>query len=155
MASALTINAQEKAFSNHINVGLSKPLLSGGYGVSIGFNSSYSISEHFSMEGQISYNYTKITHAFISGNKGYRNQGNLLVGGRLYFNKSTAKTRYYMNALVGGGIIHLPESLNGSNKNPSFNLGFSSGLYVEKPKFIAGIALEAPMGFIAKIGYKF
>lgn len=155
MATAFTIHAQEKIYSHHINIGYSKPIFHAGHGVSIGYNPSYSLSRYISLEGQASYAYTRITGSFLSGKKGDRHSGLLLVGGRIYFNVPERTTRYYINGMLGGGVTGQSVSLVGSSERYLFHLGASAGLFMEKPNFVFGLAFDVPVGLVAKVGYRF
>ncbi len=149
---AFLLNAQKDNFSTAAFSGLSTPILDNGIGLHLGINPSYSLFSHLSIEGQISYVYTNITGSFISGNEAKTNAFNTLLGGRLYFNSESRKTRFYINLLMGGNYNVTYRS---SEKMTEYIIGLSGGGYVEREHLLFGISFDTPQNLILKIGYVF
>ena len=149
--SGLSANAQKGESFITPNIGVTTLLLSEAIGVHIGVNPSYAVSSHFSIEGQVSYSYTRINGAFISGARGLINSFNALAGGRLYFIQEDKSVRPYINLLIGANQFReLSETLK---ETRGFKIGFSAGAYVEIQKFLLGVSLDSPENFIFKVGY--
>lgn len=149
----LSTYAQEKDFSISPFVGVTMPILDNGVGAYAGINTSYSITSRFAIEGQVSYLNTKVNSSFLSGNEGVINSANALVGGRVYLSPQEKKTRFYLNALVGGN--YSKESVNSIEGDTEFTLGFSGGGFVQIKNFIVGLSYETPQNIVLKAGYNF
>ncbi len=145
-------NAQKSNFMTSSTIGVASPILDGGIGLHIGINPSYSLSNKFSLEGQVSYFHTKISSSFLSGNTGSVNSINTLAGGRLYLNSEERTNRFYLNLLVGGN--YYKEKRNGFKKDGEINVGFSTGAFFELNKFLIGLSYDTPQNLILKIGIK-
>ncbi|MGB1204021.1 MAG: hypothetical protein ACPG5B_00155 [Chitinophagales bacterium] len=148
-----SIKAQQNNFSSSANIGISTPILDNGIGFHIGLNPAYALHSHFSVEGQISYSYTKISGTFLSGNKGNISSINTLVGGRLYFNSEEKAARFYINFLLGGN--YKAKTINNIDKGGEFGMSFSGGGYCEWNNLLIGAAYETPQNVVLKIGYVF
>ncbi|MFK7933937.1 MAG: hypothetical protein AB8G22_10540 [Saprospiraceae bacterium] len=145
--------AQDTNFSTSTTVGITTPILDNGSGFHIGVNPAYSVSPRFSLEGQVSYLYTKINGSFISGNQGKSNAVNTLVGGRLYLSSEERPNRLYINLLVGGNYNN--EEIDGRANGGEFSGGFSVGGYVAFRKILLGLSYDTPQNLILKVGYVF
>ncbi len=132
--------------------GLTIPLEDNGIGFHIGVNPSYRIAPFFSVEGQISYLYTKISLSF-SGREGVNNAMNILAGGRVYVIPESRRTRVYLNLLAGGNWSK--DSVTGVETYGEFGFGFSGGGYVEINRFLAGLSYDTPQNLVLKVGYIF
>jgi len=148
-----SIKAQKNNFSSSANIGISTPILDNGIGFHIGLNPAYALHSHFSVEGQISYAYTKISGSFLSGNEGNISSINALAGGRLYFNAEEKTTRFYLNFLLGGN--YNVEAIDNIDKGGEFGMGFSGGVFCEWNNLLVGAAYETPQNVVLKIGYIF
>lgn len=146
-------NAQNNNFSTTATLGIGTPLLDNGLGFHIGVNPSFSVSEYFAVEGQLSYVNTSIKSSFLSGDTGKVHSVNGLVGSRLYFTPQDAKVRPYINALVGGLYNH--EVMDRIDSEPEFRLGFSGGAFVKIDRFVVGLSFDTPENVIFKAGYTF
>jgi hypothetical protein len=147
------LNAQGNSFFLIANSGISTPLLEEGIGFHIGLTSSYSLTQHLAVEGQVSYVRTNIKSAFISGRSGIANTCNLLAGARLYFNSEDKKVRPCINLLLGG--MYNDEEKEGLDLDPEFGVGLSLGTFVEINKLILGVSFDTPGNIIFKVGYRF
>ena len=148
----LIVTAQEDRFSTSATIGVTSPILDSGIGFHIGMNPSYSLSSLFSLEGQVSYLYTKTSSSFLSGNKKLSNSINTLAGGRLYLNSEERTNRFYVNLLFG--VNYNKEGLNGIKRDGEINAGFSSGAFFELNKFLIGLSYDTPQNLILKVGIK-
>jgi len=75
----------------------------------------------------------------------------VLGGGRIYFNGSDNKNRYFFNALVG------PSLYLGSGDDyieQFMQVGYSGGFYANIKRFLFGIGLERQEVLAFKIGYQ-
>lgn len=112
-------------------------------GLHLGANASRTVSQIFTWEGQLSVNFVSGYETILAPS--------LLVGGRLYFNKSNNNNRYYFNAL--GGITYQYGS--GDDYIESLILpGFSGGFHAEFDKLIVGLSIEQPIVWVLKVGWK-
>jgi len=146
-------NAQNNNFSVMPTLGVSTPILDGGVGFHIGVNPSLSLHEYFAAEGQVSYNYTKITSGFLNGDTGTAYSANFLLGPRIYFTPEGAKVRPYINALVGG--LYYNEAADRVDSDSEFGLGFSGGGFVKIDRFVVGLSYETLGDIVLKVGYTF
>jgi hypothetical protein len=144
-------NAQSNNFSTLTTIGISTPIVDNGNGYHLGINPSYLLSNNFSLEGQLSYLYTKISGSFLSGNEGKSNAVNALVGGRLYLTSAAKPTRLYFNLLVG--INYNKEEINSIKGDGMINAGFSAGAFVELKKLVLGLSFDTPQNLVLKVGY--
>lgn len=147
------INAQDRQFSTLTTIGVTSPILDDGIGVHLGVNPHLRLTEKLSVEGQISYIYTKIGSSFLSGNTGSLNSINTLVGGRFYLNSEDKNTRFFFNLLAG--LNYKKEEENSIAKDAEFNLGFSGGLFLGINKITLGLTYDTPQNLILKLGYSF
>ena len=141
-----------KAYSTTLLSGISTPLLSSGYGWYISVNPVYSLHTYVAIEGQLSYNYNKITSAFLSGRTGYSHTFNALAGGRLYLAKPHRKVIPYVNLLFGG--MYMNEQREGLDLSPEKDFGASVGAFLLINRLVLGASFEGS-GLIGKIGYNF
>lgn len=153
LTAGLLTNAQKNNFTVSTTLGVTTPILDSGIGFHVGVNPAYALFSIFSIEGQISYSFTKVNSSFISGNKGINNSINTLVGGRLYLNSDERTNRFYLNLLVGGN--YTKEEENREQYNGDFNMGLSGGVFFESNKFLMGFSYETPQNILFKIGYVF
>jgi hypothetical protein len=135
------------------NLGLSTPVLDNGVGVQLGINPSYSLSSRFKLEGQLSFNYSWISGAFLSGGQSYVYAVNSLVGTAFYLNAEERQNRFYLNLLLGANYYQ--EFENAMRSEPFFQLGYSIGFYADFNKLILGLAFESPAYPLLKLGYRF
>ena len=137
-------------------IGVSTPALDNGTGVQLGLNPSYSVTDYFAFEGQVSYNRTKVTGTFISGKTGSDNSLNVLTGGRLYILPSKYNVRPYIN-LLAGGMVHSKKRDNSAESTSEIrvDVGISTGIFVEINKFVVGFSLETPDNMVLKAGFVF
>lgn len=149
----LSVHAQKDNLKVSPNLGVTTPILDGGIGFHLGINPAYTLSPRFSVEGQVSYLYTKINGSFLSGNEGRSNSINTLVGGRLYLNSEEKRNRFYLNLLFGGN--YNKEEINDVKLDGAFDFGFSGGGFFEINKFLIGVSYDTPQNFILKVGYVF
>jgi len=149
-----TINSQENKINVLTTLGVSSPLLDGGVGLTFGVNPHKRLSKNISLEGQLSYNYTKINDSFINGNKGFYNSINALVGSRFYVIPETKKTRLYFNALLGLNYTNEKMDYN-PNRIEMVGLGLSAGMFVSIKKINIGITYDTPQNPSFKLGYSF
>jgi hypothetical protein len=148
-----TSRAQEKSFSITPTIGIGALLLEDGLGFHIGLNPHYSLTNHFGIEGQVSFIRTQIKSAFVSGRSGTANTINTLLGARFYFNAPGKKVRPYINLLIGG--MYNDEEKEGLDLDPEFGLGLSAGTFVEINEFVLGVSFDTPSHLIFKAGYRF
>lgn len=128
-------------------VGIASPILDNGFGVQVGVNPSFELTEYLSLESQFSLIHVNGTQ-FISGDEFTSKSYNALAGGRLYVLSSKKSFRAFINFLAG------------ANFNPGetreSDLGLSLGVYGEfKDDFLFGIAGETDGFFVGKLGYQF
>lgn len=146
------LSAQEKKISILPTIGVSKQLLNEGTAYHLGVNPSYRFSEKFSGEAQISYLYFQNDGSFLSGNTGFENMVNALIGGRFYLNAEDKKTRFFLNVLAG--INYTKEELNSGVENDGeFNVGYSVGSFIDFNKIVIGLTFDAPQNIVLKLGY--
>jgi hypothetical protein len=143
-------HAQDRVLQSSVFTGLSLPILDAGSGLFFGFNPSYHLNQRIALEGQLSYSYMNISSAFISGARGNDQSINLLVGGRLYLSNAEKTNRFYVNLLMGYNYFSRFRQ-GGADWNES-NLGYSTGLYMERNKWVFGLALESYTYTALKIG---
>ncbi len=148
------LNAQNNDFSITPTLGLGSPILDGGLSCHLGVNPGLSVSPYFSVEGQLSYIYTKVNSAFLSGERGTSHSVNLLTGGRLYFIPDDKKVRPYINILLGGSYHREIEKSPGL-KTTEFGLGLSAGAFVKIDNLVLGLSIDTPQHIILKVGYVF
>ena len=151
----LGMNAQSSKLHFLGTVGITTPILDNGVGVTLGFNPSYAVGEIFSVEGHVSYTFTKVSGTFMGGGKATVNELSACIGPRVYFNKADKKTRFYINLLYG---ITLEEDTDRSDVfKDSYQLspGLTTGFYVERGPMVCGIAFQSTFSYALKIGYQF
>lgn len=153
---ALTITAvqaQKSTFHTNATLGIGTPILDNGTSYHIGVNPFYELSNHFAVEGQVSFAYSNITGSFLSGDKKKEYSFNALAGPRLFFTKPDKKIRPYINFLLG--LNYLDEREGSEAKRTGSNVGFSTGVYVNINQVLVGLSVEAPNLFLLKLGYTF
>ena len=143
-----TTIAQKRNFSLTPTIGLSIPILDNGIGIHFGVNPAYAVSSRFSIESQLSYVAAKIDGQFISGEEGFQENFNALIGGRLYVRSDEKKIRPYFNLLLGG-------TLNRESDYQEYIFGLSTGFFVDIKRFLIGLSVETPGYGILKVGYVF
>lgn len=148
---SFNMNAQKCDFSISPMLGVSTPLLDGGTGVEVSVNPHLTINRFIAIEGQVSYTYTSISGAFLSGNTGKSHAAQTLIGGRFYFNSKEKKVRPYANLLLGG--LYYNEEMNDNTSSSEFSMGYSTGFFVDIHQFLIGISFEAPGALLFKVGY--
>jgi hypothetical protein len=155
LASSYSIVAigQQNKFSILANLGVSTPILDNGIGATLGMNPSFRLNKYFSIEGQLSYIYTKTYASFIAGKQGQNNAVNFLAGARLYGNKPGKSIRPYLNLLVG--LNYAKDELNGKVFESVLNPGLSTGIFVEFKKIVVGVTFDTPQNLNLKAGYIF
>lgn len=146
--------AQKGNFSTLLTGGVATPILDNGIGYHIGLNPCWSLSNHISIEGQLSYAAVEIDGAFISGAQGTVKTFNALAGGRLYILSPEKNVRPYINLLLGG-MLSDDQSENTTNRNPEFGVGLSTGAFLEIKRFVVGVSFDTPSNLILKAGYNF
>ena len=145
--------AQDRKISTLTTIGITSPILDNGIGFHSGLNPHLWLTERFSLEGQISYIYTKISSSFLSGNTGSINSVNTLLGGRFYLNSEDKNTRFFFNLLTG--LNYRKEEVNSIAKEAELNIGFSGGLFMDLSKITIGLTYDTPQNLILKLGYSF
>lgn len=145
--------AQSDKYSTTASIGITSPLLNKGLGFHVGVNPKFSLTPGFALEGQVSYIYTHIGSAFLSGKESNYNTINVLSGGRLYLSDESARQRLYLNLLLGGNYLN--QRFQSGAKSESYNLGFSSGLYIEGSQIVIGISYDSPRNNVLKVGFIF
>ena len=144
-------DTNQKSFQ--ASLGIATTILDSSLGFSLATNGHVPLNSYFGFEGQVSYNYSKISSSFISGRRGHSNTLNALVGLRLYFNPKDAY-KFYINGLVGAS--YNKEKLNGLSLDPEFIGGISLGAYMDfNHKYVLGLALESPEFLVLRFGYIF
>lgn len=146
-------NAQRNKLSVTSTVGVTSPLLDEGIGVHLGVNPAVSLTRKFSIEGQLSYFRAEISSSFLTGKTSSINAINALGGGRFYFSPVRKQTRFYVNGLLG--VNQLIEETTGPSSQKTIDLGFATGLFLEKKRFMAGLSYESPQNVVLKGGYIF
>lgn len=141
-----------KPYSTTLLGGLSSPLLSGGYGWYLSVNPVYKLHKYFALEGQLSYNYNKITSSFLSGRTGFSHTISTLAGSRLYLTKQDRKLIPYVNVLIGG--MYNNEQKQGLDLSPYIDFGASAGAFLLINNMVLGVSFEGS-GLIAKFGCSF
>lgn len=142
--------AQKSKFSVFPNFGVTKPILDGGLGFHAGVNPSYKLSNRFALEGQVSFSYTDISSAFLSGKRGSVSASNFLTGGRLYLNPNSKKSIFYLNLLAGLNVIK--EKSEGLVLGTEYGFGFSTGGFVNLSGLTLGITYDTPQNLVLKLG---
>lgn len=140
--------AQDRKLKLTPNIGISSHLLSSGIGFNAALNASIPMWSRFSLEGQVAYNYTDISRAFISGKTFYVQGGNLYAGVRYYFFPFERPSNWYANLLIGG--YHSRQSNLASSTT---DFGMSLGFFYERNKLMAGVSIEQPGELVLKFGY--
>lgn len=128
-------------------VWIANPIFDNGFGIQVGVNPSFELTEYFSLESQFSLIHINGTQ-FISGEEFTTLSYNALAGGRLYILSSEKSFRPFINFLVGANL----------NQEETFesDLGVSLGIYGElNDKLLFGIAAETDAFIVAKLGYQF
>ena len=143
--------AQKGQFSTFLNVGVTNPFLEDGSGFQAAINPYYMVSKGIAIEGQISYARTNIESAFISGQSGVDKSLNILFGPKFYLAGPDKKVRPYLNLLLG--ILNNKEEREGMEREPSTELGLSTGAYLQISDFVLGISFDTPSNGIFKVGY--
>ena len=151
-AFTFNLSAQNKKFSTYFSIGGSSSILDNGYGFHSGLNPYFAFNNRFGIEGQVSYGYTKITGSFLSGKKGNVNNLNTLIGGRFYLLKKSKPTSLYVNFLFGADFVR--SALEDYIEN-LIEPGVSTGIFIEKNKYVFGFSIDSPQNLIVKIGYIF
>lgn len=148
-------NAQNNTFSNTITIGIGTPMLdsSNVVGFHIGYNPSFSLSEYFAIEGQVSYFNTQVVGAFLSGDMGTVHSVNALAGPRLYFTFEDKDKHFYLNFLVGG--LYHNEMMDRIDSAPEFAFGLSCGAFMNVNQFTFGLSYDTPGNVILKAGRTF
>lgn len=145
--------AQKSNFSTLPTIGVTTRILDNGLGYHIGINPSYLLSPKVSIEGQVSYLYTKITSSFLSGKERKSQSINTLAGGRLYLNSEKRINRFYLNLLIG--LNYNKEEFNNVKQSGEFGVGLSGGGFLEFNKFVVGLSYDTPQNLVLKAGYVF
>ncbi|RMG72612.1 MAG: hypothetical protein D6722_05155 [Bacteroidetes bacterium] len=145
------VQAQDRAFSTTLQAGLANPLLDNGIGFHVGVNPTYALEPVFSLEGQLSYAYTRVNSSFISGDQGHAHALNALAGGRLYIAPAHSQLRPYLSLLLG--VYRGQETINGVQETATWGLGFSGGAYFQWRRMVAGLSFDTPQNIILKVGY--
>lgn len=145
--------AQDQKTPVSLTTGLTIPILDNGLGLHVGLNPAWGISEHFYLEGQLSYLYTRVGASFLSGEKSNSHAFNALVGGRLYLNAANQENRFYLNWLLGGNYQR--EIEDSGSATDQFGLGFSGGGYWQRKAFLLGLSYDTPQNLVLKTGYVF
>jgi outer membrane protein W len=130
-------------------------------GFHIGIHPTWKLSQHFSLEGQLSY--TKATYNRTSATFGHDGGDfknvNALAGLRIYFAKEHRNVRPYINAMLGYGKGTNREytSANLLNTTTEGPVGISLGFFVEiRQHWNIGLNIEGPQTtLMPKIGYSF
>lgn len=136
----LSLHAQK---ANHINIG-AVGTSNGSFGIGIGFNPCHSVTNHFALEGQLSF----VLKKNLSANSSPIRQSLLLGGARLYLVGPDSGTRIFINALIGG--------VRTSFLNTKYvKLGMSGGFFIQGSNVIAGISIEKSVGAVFKLGRRF
>ena len=151
----LGMNAQSSKFHFLGTVGITKPIMNNGLGASLGFNPSYAFGEILSVESQVSYTFTNVTGSFIVGDKGTVNELGAFIGPRVYFNKAEKRTRFYINLLIGGVFVSDNVGTEDDKYISEWNLGLTTGFYVERDSVVYGLAVQSYESFVLKIGFQF
>lgn len=146
------LHGQDNKLKINANLGIGTPILNGGICYHIGINPSYQITNYFSGETQVSYVFTDVNSAFLTGADSQSSAFNLLVGLRLYFTSPEKNFRPYFNCMLGG--IYVNEMNMFGNPN-YFGVGYSTGLFIEYNKITSGITFEGEGNIIVKLGYNF
>lgn len=144
--------SQDKSFEKLVTIGVSQPILNNGSGVHIGFNSSFQLTNTFSLEGQFSHIYTNIDSYFLSGDYGQSNDVNLLFGGRFYFSSFENKNRFFINLLLG--LNYERDDRLGREIREEYRLGFAVGGYYRFKKINFGLTYDTHH-IVFKCGYSF
>ena len=145
--------AQKSHFSTLSTIGVTTRLLDSGLGYHMGMNPTYLLSSKVSIEGQISYLYTKITSSFLSGKERKSQSINTLAGGRFYLNSEERTNRFYLNLLIG--LNYNKEEFNNVKQSGEFGVGLSGGGFFEFNKFVIGLSYDTPQNLVLKAGYVF
>lgn len=149
----IEVIAQQQFFSVTPNVGISVPIFDEGTGINTAINAYYSRSPRIGLEGQFTYNNTRISSAFISGKRSTANTFAGFLGGRVYLLAHT-QSKLYLNALLG--FYSLKQKINNQNLLNENEFGISLGIfYAYKNKIVAGLSLESPKSAVFKVGYNF
>ena len=150
----LFANAQNSKFESSVFLGVSAPILDSGIGYHVGINPTYTLTSYLSAEASFSFIYTQINGAFLSGDKGHSNSVNAVVGGRLYFNSDEKKNRIYINFLLGGFYSN-EDFEDNMNDEDFYDVGLSTGAYLELNRFLIGVSLDTPQNLTLKAGFIF
>ncbi len=140
-----SLMAQNQNFNISTNVGVSTSLLDNAFGVQLGVNPSYSLTNFIALEGQVS-----VLHAsgggFLTGEEFTETAGLVVVGGRVYFTQPEKTWRPYFNVMIGGVL----------SSEEGIALGVSTGLYMAKNNgLLIGLAAESTQYVVLKVGYNF
>jgi hypothetical protein len=150
---SITSQAQDRPFTFSTTVGVTMPILDNGLGFHLGINPAYPVSEHFYVEGQLSYLYTRVGASFLSGEQANIHAFNALAGGRLYLNKEMQTNRFYLNLLLGGNFQQ--ERKDSETSGHDFGPGFSAGSFLQREAFLLGLSYDTPQNLVLKAGYVF
>lgn len=143
--------AQADRFSHQVTIGATFPLLSQGIGAHIAYVPAWSLHSFVGIQSQVSYSYTAITSAFISGATGYHHSLNLLAGPRVFLRGEAKKLRPYVFAMAG--VNRVVQNYNGETDPAYLSFGFSTGVMVEFKPLTAGITAETPGVILLRLGY--
>jgi hypothetical protein len=131
------------------------------YGFHAAVNPVFRLSQHWSVEGQVSYSTMtfKRSDDFFGHDGGNTLNFNALVGARLYLIKENYLIRPFIHGLIGYGYSKDVE-YNADNiliTNYAGPISFSTGLFLEiKDKINIGVGLEGPTSnILVKLGYTF
>jgi hypothetical protein len=146
-------NAQDDKWSVLATTGLAIPVLDNGVGLHIGVNPSVRLTSRISAEGQLSYIYSRVNSAFLTGETNTTNAINALLGARLYLNGEDKRNRLFVNFLLG--VNYVTESMDGSQVDKVLGRGVSTGLFLSCARFTVGLTIDTPAHFVLKAGYSF
>ncbi|MEL6589725.1 MAG: hypothetical protein AAFP02_08060 [Bacteroidota bacterium] len=135
------------------NIGYGAPILDTGHALHLGVNPDWALGDFFALEGQVSYLYTSVEAAFLSGERNTEHAFNVLAGGRLYVRRPEKSFRPYINLLFG--VAHWREfsPLNPVRMNTT--VGASAGVFADIQNWVVGVSVDTPGKFVFKAGYRF